>query len=479
MKAGKFFFCSILLLLAGAVFGQKKSLQEYLSNLPFPMPKTELPKFNNQYYYLTDFGGKNDGVSLNTEAFKKAIEACNQHGGGHVVVTNGVWLTGPIEIKSNVDLHVDKGAIILFTRDHTQYPMINAGKGVRTLTTAFPIYSIHSENIAITGSGSIDGAGDSWRPVKKVKTTPAQWDEFTRTGVISKDGKIWWPSYEAMNGEEYLAKFTDKKPDSSEYLKARDYLRPHMVYFYDCKNVFLDSITLKNSPMFMFYPNNCTNLYLHKVTVYNEWWAQNGDGIDISASKNVILYDCSVNAGDDGICMKSSGKNNNGPQLENILILACKVFKAHGGFSVGSNTDGGMRNIYVKDCIYDGTDVGINMKSNSGRGGLVENIYIDNIVMKNIVKEAILFNAYYENVPAGKEAKDVKTTATDKIPEFTNIHISNIFCEGANTGVSITGLPYMPVHDIYFSNMSIIAKKEVDTTHVKNLNFENVRISKK
>jgi len=108
MKAGKFFFCSILLLLAGAVFGQKKSLQEYLSNLPFPMPKTELPKFNNQYYYLTDFGGKNDGVSLNTEAFKKAIEACNQHGGGHVVVTNGVWLTGPIEIKSNVDLHVDK-----------------------------------------------------------------------------------------------------------------------------------------------------------------------------------------------------------------------------------------------------------------------------------------------------------------------------------------------------------------------------------
>ena len=116
MKAGKQFICSILLLLAGTVFGQKKSLQEYLGNLPFPMPKVEMPAFNNQYYYLTDFGGKNDGVTLNTGAFKKAIEACNRQGGGHVILTNGTWLTGPIELKSNVDLHVEKGGIILFTR---------------------------------------------------------------------------------------------------------------------------------------------------------------------------------------------------------------------------------------------------------------------------------------------------------------------------------------------------------------------------
>ena len=153
---------------------------------------------------------------------------------------------------------------------------------------------------------------------------------------------------------------------------------------------------------------------MNRVSVYNDWWAQNGDGIDISACKNVVVYKCNVNAGDDGICMKSSGlKDVSNPVLENIIIAGCTVFRAHGGFVVGSNTDGGMENIYVSDCNFIGTDIGIRIKSNAGRGGLVKNIYVDNIMMKNIVHEAISFNTYYEDVPAGKDAKDVKEPAPE------------------------------------------------------------------
>ncbi len=185
--------------------------------------------------------------------------------------------------------------------------------------------------------------------------------------------------------------------------------------------------------------------------------------------------------GDDGICMKSSrgSKAAGEAQLQNILIANCVVYRAHGGFVIGSNTDGGMQNIYVVDCDFDGSDIGIRVKSNPGRGGLVKDIYIDNIRMKNIKEEAILFTTYYEDMPAGKTAANNNggEAVDDKVPHFTQFHISNVQCEGAETAISIRGLTGIPVDSIYFDNVSITAKKGFVSTDAKDIFLNKVTLN--
>ena len=464
------FFCNVLT-------AQEKNIEYYRAHAPFPMPVVPLPVFNDKTFSIADFGGVNDGKTLNTAAFAKAIEECVKSGGGKVLVPAGTWVTGPIELKSNVDLHLEKNALIQFTTDHSQYPIITMGSS-KNYVPASPIYAYKASNIAITGEGVIDGAGESWRPVKKSKVSAAVWTELIKTGVVSEDGKIWWPNDDAMNGEEYVNKLKNRKDVTAEdYLKARDFLRPYMLYMVQCSTILVQGVTIRNSPKFIFYPNRCTNLTITGVNVFNEWWAQNGDGIDISACKNVVVYNTTLSVGDDGICMKSSrgSKPEGDAELQNILIAQCNVYRAHGGFVIGSNTDGGMKNIYVADCNFIGSDIGIRVKSNPGRGGLVKDIYIDNINMKDIKEEAILFTIYYEDMPAGKTTKDA--VEDGKIPRFTDFHISNVRCEGAATAVSIIGLKDVPVSKIYFENMDITARKGFVSTDASDIFLKNVKIN--
>ncbi len=443
------------------------------------MPNINQPKFANKTYNIKDYGAIADGKTLCTKAFTSAIEDCNKNGGGIVFVPVGTWLTGPIELKSNVNLKTAKGAIVQFTTDHTQYPIILAGKTSTSYTPASPIYAYDADNIAISGEGIFDGAGDSWRPVKKSKVTAANWAELNKTGVLSNDEKLWWPTREAMLGEDYLKKLKKEKETltAEDYLPARDFLRPYMLYLVGCKNILVHGVTLRNSPKFVFYPTRCTNLTIDGINVYNDWWAQNGDGIDISACKNVVIFNTTLSVGDDGICMKSSGKNGgaNEANLENVLIAECTVYRAHGGFVIGSNTDGGMKNIYVSNCKFIGSDIGIRVKSNAGRGGKVQNIYCDNIQMKNIVNEAILFDTYYEDVVAGKNK--VGTTAKDKIPEFTNFYLSNITCDGAATAIYMNGLAEMPVHHIYFDKVTIKANKGFVATYAEDIDCSKIKLT--
>lgn len=470
-------FFLLLLFVSFNAFAQQKTAQYYLTNAPFKMPSVVEPKFSNKTFSIKDYGAVSDGQTLNTAAFAKAIDACTNAGGGKVIVPVGLWLTGPIQLKSNVNLVVERGALIQFTSDRTQYPIIKMD-GSSTPVVASPIYGSKLKNIAITGEGILDGAGDSWRPVKKSKVTDGQWKQITKTGVVNKD--LWWPSKEAMEGEDYLKKLKKASKDEvnpDDYLAARDFLRPHMVYITASDNILLEGVTIRNSPKFVFYPSNCTNLTMRGVNIFNEWWAQNGDGIDISACRNVLIYKCNVSAGDDGICMKSSStKNATGARLENIVVAACNVYHAHGGFVIGSNTDGGMNNIYVSDCNFIGTDIGIRVKSNAGRGGLVHNIYIKNIFMSDIANEAISFDTYYEDVPAGKEKDEVRTTLRDKTPVFEDFHISNVYCRGAKTAIAIQGLPEMPVHKIYFDNVTISSEEGYSNKNAKDISFKNVKI---
>jgi polygalacturonase len=454
-----------------------KDLKYYLSNLPFKMPDITLPVFADNSVNIKDFGAIGNGQSLNTEAFAKAIDACAKKGGGSVIVPPGLWLTGPILFQSNINLHVEKGAIILFSPDHSLYPIMQAPGSSNFIVTP-PIFGANLENIAITGEGIIDGSGETWRPVKKIKTTAAQWKELVSSGgVVSSDGNMWWPSKEAMDGEEYLKKLksSGKKATAEDYLPARDFLRPYMVQFLRCKNMLLDGPTIQNSPKFVFYPNSCENIVMRNVKILNEWWAQNGDGIDISACKNVVIYNCFVNAGDDGICMKSSkSKNsNNEAALQNVVISDCVVYHGHGGFVIGSNTDGGMQNISVSNCNFISTDIGLRFKSSRGRGGLVENIYVKDIYMKNIANEAILFDTYYESAEG---SKDVKAEVNEQTPRFQKFYLNNIYCSGAKQAISITGLPEMPIQDIEFKDITISSNTGFSSMEAQNIRLNNVSI---
>jgi polygalacturonase len=471
----------LLLLLAAAPAVAQTPAHDvawYTQHAPFAMPAVPDPVIPAHTVSIKDFGAVGDGKTLATAAFAKAIAACAQAGGGHVNVPAGTWLTGPIELKSNIDLHTEAGAKVVFTPDHAQYALQPAGKGQYEVTP--PIWGNKLRNVAITGPGTFDGSGESWRPLKKSKVSAGEWDRVVRSGgALSADGKIWWPSREAMGGEALLKRLkANPNATEADYLPARDYLRPKMVVITNSQNLLLDGPTFRNSPMFVLNPKGITNLIIRNVQVHNDYWAQNGDGIDISASHNVVIYHCTVSAGDDGICMKSSGNNApDDPALTNVLIADCTVLQGHGGFVIGSNTDGGMRNIWATDCRFIGTDIGVRVKSNAGRGGLVRDIYVDNILMSNILHEAILFDTSYEDVPAGKQKGSGLPVAATKVPDFQQFYLKNITCKGAETAMYFQGLPEMPVHDLHFDNVNITATKGVVANDIRNIEFRNVQLT--
>ncbi len=449
-------------------------VNNHLKNLPFNSFQIHLPSFQNKTFNIKDFGAIGDGHTMNTDAFKKAINSCSEAGGGKVIVPPGLWLTGPIELKSNINFNVERGALILFSPDHKDYPIISSPRG--GYIVAPPVYGFNLENIAIIGEGLIDGNGTTWRPLKKSKVNSSLWKKFVNSGgVTNDDNSIWYPSKAARDGIEELSQMKKNKNDitTDDLLLYRDALRPRLVSLINCKNILVDGVTFQNSPSFAFNPIYCEDLVVRNVKVNNEYWAQNGDAIDIGMCKNVLVYNCTITAGDDGICMKSGkSKTPNEPALQNIVIADCVVYHAHGGFVTGSETYGGMHNIYVNNCDFIGADIGLRFKSSRGRGGLVDNIFVKNIYMKDIINEAILFNTYYENSKGNLKAAKVD----ERTPIFKNIFIDSIYCDGAATAVSADGLPEMPIQNIKITNSYISSNRGFKSKYAKGFKLENVEI---
>lgn len=468
--------CCLMTSITNAQQNIQDEITQFIHKAPFEMPVPQLPKIPVYTDTITSYGAVCDGETLNTQAIQQAIDHCAANGGGEVIVPAGLWLTGPVELKSNINFHLSEGAVLLYTKDHTQFPLTGKGSSYSVMS---PIFGYKLHDIAITGTGIINGNGDSWRPVKKVKTTDAQWKALVKSGgVISSDGSMWWPSQAAMNGEDYLKKLKKKGKTvtADDYIAARDYLRPYMVLLTDCKRVLIDGPTFMNSPKFGFVPKNCTDLVVRDVKINNEWYAQNGDGMDIGDCKNVLIYKCTVNAGDDGICMKSNASKSDTSgeaTLKNVVIADCKVYHAHGGFVIGSGETGGMENINVRNCSFINTDSGIRVKSGRDRGGLVHQIFIDGIYMNNIQDDALVFDSYYEQ--KDPERKQMPVTATT--PRFQDFHISNVFCASAGKAITIKGLPESPVNHIYFSNINIRADKGYSAVDATGLIFRNVKIN--
>jgi polygalacturonase len=259
-----------------------------------------------------------------------------------------------------------------------------------------------------------------------------------------------------------------------------------MVDFVNCKNIYLQGVIFQNSTAWNLHPLMCENMIIENVLVRNPSFAQNGDALDLDSCKNVLVINSKFDAGDDGICIKS-GKDEDGRKrgkpCQNIVVDGCTVFAGHGGFVVGSEMSGGVKNIKVRNCQFLGTDVGLRFKSTRGRGGVVENIFIDQVSMNDIKGDAITFNMYYggKSVIEAYEDGDIIDTLTKKkvdetTPVFRNINIENIICNGAARAMEFTGLPEMPIDGIYLKNVHIIAKTGAVFENAKNIVKDNVEI---
>ena len=443
------------------------------AGLPFAMERVALPEIPAREVSVADFGGSGDGITLNTEAFAKAIAHLSERGGGRVSVPQGVWYTGPIELLDNIELHLEDNAIILFSDNKDDYPVREITfEGLNTWRCQSPISAMHVKNVAITGNGIIDGNGDAWRAVKRGKLAPDSWKKLIASGgVLSEKGDTWYPSecyrFGATSGaDQNVSSWARTKED---FERMRDFLRPVLVAVHHCENVLLKDVVFQNSPCWNIHPAMCTNVTVDHITVRCPWYAQNGDGIDFESCKNVVMTDCSLDVGDDGICIKS-GKDkagrDRGIPCENIIVDDCIVFHGHGGFVVGSEMSGGVKNVMVSNCTFSGTDVGLRFKSTRGRGGVVENIRIENIAMNDIVQDALLFDLFYGGKSASEAVEEGTGEATDMVlrpvdettPAFRNIHIRNVWCRGARRAMFFNGLPEMNVEHVTVENARIFAR---------------------
>lgn len=443
----------------------------YYKNLPVDMPQVKAPVIPGNTVNLKDFGGVGDGLTLNTEAFKKAISALEKRGGGRLVVPEGIWLCGLISLKDNIDLHLEKNAILMAAPDKTLF--IKEKNGKKDSKCSPMISASKRKNVSITGEGVIDGNGAYWRPVKRSKVSDMEWSEFLYMGgVEAEGGKLWFP----FNLKHYA--------NIAETPEEQEKMRAHLIRITDCENVLVSGVTIQNSPKFHLIPTRCNNVIVDGVTIRCPWNAQNGDGLDISCCKNVLIVNNHIDVGDDGICMKGGAGEEGlryGP-CENILIEDNAVYRAHGGFVIGSEFSGGMKNIVVRGNRFNGTDTGLRFKSGIGRGGKTENIYISDIFMTDIKDEAVVFDCTYIDRKYSVKDDDGKQTAVMEnapfVPEFCDIHISGVTCRNVKTAVSVTGLPGRNcVHDITIENSTFFytksAKEIVDNAdiNIKNTNF--------
>ncbi|WP_316784794.1 glycoside hydrolase family 28 protein [Pedobacter frigiditerrae] len=405
------------------------------------------------YYNVLTYGAKNDSSKLATTAIKNAIDAAVKKGGGTIYFPAGKYLTGPIHLKSNITILIDAGAELHFSDDFDQYlPMVKSRYEGVDVTSFSPLfYAYKAENIAIKGRGIIDGHGKKW------------WD-FVEGYKEGQARSKWQLKFDELNKDILL-------PDDPKQMK-RGFLRPPFIQFMYSKNIIIEGITIQNSPFWTVNPEFCENIKIYGVTIFNPAKnAPNTDGINPESCKNVHISDCHISVGDDCITIKS-GKDGPGRKMatpaENHTITNCTMLSGHGGVVIGSEMSGDVRKITIANCVFDGTDRGIRIKSARGRGGIVEEIRVSNIVMKNIRDQAIVLDLQY--------AKTTVEPVSERTPRFRNIHFSNITGQ-VNQAAYLNGLEEMPIENITFSDINLDAKSGFDITNSSRIEFHNVQIN--
>jgi polygalacturonase len=388
-----------------------------------------LPKIPEHSFSLTDFGAVGDGATLNTDAFKKAIAAIEKAGGGKLVVPRGVFITAPFALCSNLDLHLEEGAVIKAPETFAALGLPDPAS-FKTQAEADAVYRVpdplitgkNLHDVALTGAGTIDGSGAHWWA----------WSERAMRNAAAK-------------GQPGRVVFR----------------RPHLVVFNGCTRLHIADITLTNSSMFHLVPRDITDLTIERVKVRAPYdgSAPNTDAIDPGPGTNFWIHDCDLDTGDDDIVIKSGGTN--------VLIENCTIKHGH-GISIGSETTAGVHNMLVRHCTMDSTDNGIRIKSMRGAGGLVENVRYTDITMNNVANAIVLQLDYVDN-----NRPNFKGDPT-KVPAIHNVLIDHVTIRGSKNAGKIVGLPDSPITNITLRDVKLTAETDFVVKDADHPHFENV-----
>jgi polygalacturonase len=375
------------------------------------------------FFNVRDYGAVGDGESHDTKAIRSAIDACHEHGGGTVYLPAGRFVTGSIFLRSHITLHLDAGATLLGSQDASDYALIcSRWEGSEQQTHAPLIGGRDLTNIAVTGRGTIDGRGAGW----------------------------WRRHHE----------------------RTLDYARPRLVSFTDCANVRVEGVTLTNSPSWTLHPVRCQNVTVDNVTIFNPADSPNTDGINPDSCSDVRISNCHVDVGDDCIALKS-GTEAEAPEkrapCQNVAITNCTLAHGHGGVVIGSEMSGGVRNVVISNCVFTGTDRGLRLKSRRGRGGVVEDIRMSNIVMTDVLCPFTM-NLYYHIGARGNEmvSQERPQPVTDGTPRFRGIHLSHITASEVKVAAAfLYGLAEMPVEDIALSDVCLSMSPQAEAGYAE------------
>ncbi|MFV0366673.1 MAG: glycoside hydrolase family 28 protein [Mangrovibacterium sp.] len=430
------------------------------------------PSFPDATYLITDFGAVGDGETLNTQAINKAIEVCSFNGGGTVIVPKGVFLTGAVHLKNDVNLHVTENATLKFSTNPADYlPLVyTRWEGNDVMNYSPLIYANGQTNIAVTGKGTLDGSGsnDAWWPWKG-KTdygwkegTPSQLDKGVGREALDAWEKAEAPLFERRAGDGY-------------------YLRPQFVSVINCYRFLLEDVKIINSPFWVVNPILTKDVIVRGIHI--ESLGPNSDGCDPESCKNVLIENCIFDTGDDCIALKS-GRNSDGRKpnvpVENVLIRNCKMLEGHGGVVLGSEISAGCINIFAENCEMSSPDLdrAVRLKTNSHRGGITDGVYIRNIEVGQVKDAVVRINCSYDLGSEGGEG--------NYLPMVRNVYISNINADmtgkkQAKYGLRLVGIKgENAVENIYISNCNFKGVEKIsDIKNIKNLNFENVTINGK
>jgi polygalacturonase len=419
--------------------------------VPEILKKIVPPTFPDRQFDITKYGAVADGKTLCTEAFEKAIDECNKAGGGMVVIPEGEFLTGAIHLKSNVNLHISKNAIVRFSTHPKDYlPVVQARwEGVDLMNYSPLIYAYGQENIAVTGKGILDGqaSDDNWW---KWKTLSGQTESRPRLMKMNDEGV---PVEKRIFGEG-------------------TYLRPTFVEFYKCENILIQDVTLKDSPFWFLHPVLSNNITVENVTTNGS--GPNNDGCDPESSSDILINGCTFNNGDDCIAIKS-GRNEDGRRInipsKNIIIENCKMKDGHGGVVIGSEITGGCWNVFAEDCEMDSPnlDRALRIKSNSKRGGVVKNIYMRNVKVGQVREAIVKLNMHYDP----PEAKGYNFN-----PDFENVFVQNVTSQKSKYGLFLDGLEDSNIKNIIIENCKFDGVEEGNyINNAKSLEFNNFYIN--
>lgn len=397
---------------------------------PFPMKPIKVFMFPEKDFPITKYGAVVGEKRATTEAIVKAINACNKAGGGRVVVPAGKWITGPIHFKSNVNLHLEENAILAFTDNPSDYlpAVMTSWEGMECYNYSPLLYAFECENIAITGKGMLQPAMDAWRE--------------------------WFPRpvahLEALK-KLYTMASMNVPVKERQMAIGENNMRPHLIHFNRCNNVLLDGFRIENSPFWTIHVYMCDGGIVRNLHVKAH--GHNSDGIDLEMTRNFLVADCIFDQGDDAVVIKA-GRNQDAWRLnkpsENIVIRNCTILAGHTLLGVGSEISGGIRNIYMHDCMAPNNVHRLFfIKTNHRRGAFVENIYMENI------KTGETLRVFEIDADVLYQWRTLVPTYETCITRIAGIHLSNIQCESARMIYNIHGDERLPVKNIEIKSVHV------------------------